>query len=56
MRLDSKTPKGKKNDERKKKLEVEKSAAFNHWAMQPLRQYTLKINSVEESFSAIRAV
>ena len=50
VRLDSKKPKGKKKRWKKKKLEVagirtctptsssEKSAAFNHWAMQPLRQ------------------
>ena len=50
MRLDS------KNKRAKKKLEVEESAAFNHWAMQPLRQYTLKINGVEVSFSAIHTV
>ena len=28
----------------------EKSAVFNHWAMQPLRQYELRINSLEVSF------
>ena len=32
------------------------SAAFNHWAMQPLRQWQLKINSVKVSFSAFHTV
>ena len=52
VRLDSKKPKGKKKRWKKKKTGTrdagiwtciptsssEKSAAFNHWAMQPLRQ------------------
>ena len=35
---------------------AEESAAFNHWAMQPLRQLQLEINSLEVSFSAFHTV
>ena len=35
---------------------AKESAAFNHWAMQLLRQLQLEINSVEVSFSAFHTV
>ena len=35
---------------------AKESAAFNHWAMQPLRQVQLEINSLEVSFSAFHTV
>ena len=35
---------------------AKESAAFNHWAMQPLRQLQLEINSLEVSFSAFHTV
>ena len=35
---------------------AQESAAFNHWAMQPLRQVQLEINSLEVSFSAFHTV
>ena len=35
---------------------AKESAAFNHWAMQPLRQLQLGINSLEVSFSAFHTV
>ena len=35
---------------------AKESAAFNHWAMQPLRQLWLEINSLEVSFSAFHTV
>ena len=35
---------------------AKESAAFNHLAMQPLRQLQLEINSIEVSFSAFHTV
>ena len=35
---------------------AKESAAFNHWAMQPLSQQQLEINSVEVSFSTFHTV
>ena len=35
---------------------AKESAAFNHWAMQPLRQVQLEISSLEVSFSAFHTV
>ena len=35
---------------------AKESAAFNHWAMQPLHQLQLGINSLEVSFSAFHTV
>ena len=35
---------------------AKESAAFNHWAMQPLCQLQLEINRLEVSFSAFHTV
>ena len=35
---------------------AQESAAFDHWAMQPLRQLQMEINSLEVSFSAFHTV
>ena len=35
---------------------AKESAAFNHWAMQPLSQQQLEINTLEVSFSAFHTV
>ena len=35
---------------------AKESATFNHWAMQPLRQLQVEINSVKVSFSTFHTV
>ena len=69
VRINSKKPKGKKTMKEKKTgrchagiwtciptSSSEKSAVSNHWAMRPLCQWSLKINTLEASFSAIHTV